>query len=183
MEEWKSIKDYEESYEISSHGRIRSLKRIVHCKNGRKLKIKESILEGTTDSCGYHRVNLCKKGINQSVSVHRLVALSFIKNIEGKPEVNHIDGNKKNNRIDNLEWCTHIENSVHAFKTGLMDDRVGENNVASKLKEADVVEIKKLIKAGCTQKSIAGKYNVTSSTIGMISNGTNWRHVKLKEAE
>lgn len=116
MEEiWKDIKDYEGKYQVSNLGRVRSLDRKVgnHPRKGK-------VLKPCVNRNGYLSVNLYSKNTNRKVkSVHRLVAQSFIPNIEGKLEVNHIDGNKQNNKIDNLEWCTMSENKIHAYKTRL----------------------------------------------------------------
>lgn len=70
---------------------------------------------------GYHKVNLNKEKYKREYSIHRLVAMTYIDNPYNKPQVNHIDGNKSNNNINNLEWCTASENIIHAVKTGLRD--------------------------------------------------------------
>ena len=88
-------------------------------KIGRKFFIKEYISTGSLIKVGYRIVTLSKKGTHHKKYIHRLVAEAFISNPYNKKYVNHIDGNKQNNRIDNLEWCTASENNLHAFKTGL----------------------------------------------------------------
>lgn len=77
---------------------------------------------------GYLQVNLTKNRQSKTSSVHRLVATAFIQNPKNKPEVNHIDGNKQNNKIDNLEWVTSSENTIHAIKTGLVKNTHGRNH-------------------------------------------------------
>lgn len=112
QEVWKNIKGYEGLYQISNLGRIKSLPR-----NGTKPI--ETIKKTTVDKYGYLRVSLSNKNKRKKVLVHRLVAQAFISNPQNKPQVNHIDGNKKNNVLENLEWCTNSENMKHAYKIGL----------------------------------------------------------------
>lgn len=118
---WKDIVGYEGCYQVSDLGNIKSLYREVACvsrggKNFIKgtpekiLKLKQS---GNTD---YWYVNLCKDGVVRYFSVHRLVAQAFVSNPENKAEVNHIDGNKKNNLAINLEWATRSENLKHRYR-------------------------------------------------------------------
>lgn len=108
-EEWKPIKGYEGLYEVSNMGRVKSL---YHGK--------ERILSISDDSSGYKGVNLTKQTVIKRKQVHRLVAEAFIPNPTNLPVVNHLDGDKHNNCVSNLEWCTKKENTNHAIKTGLM---------------------------------------------------------------
>ena len=108
---WKAIKDYEGKYEVSNLGRVKSLERTSRLNR----KIKERILAPREYTGGYLRVQLSRKDFY----IHRLVAETFIPNPENKSQVNHIDGNKRNNRVDNLEWNTPLENNLHAIRTGL----------------------------------------------------------------
>lgn len=104
MEIWKDIENYEGLYQVSNFGRVKSLK------NGRWGTGKERILKATDDGWGYLQINLCKNRKRENFKVHRLVAESFIENPNNLPEVNHIDENKTNNRVENLEWCTNAYN-------------------------------------------------------------------------
>jgi hypothetical protein len=116
--EWKKIRYYEESYEVSTQGEVRSLERKVNHKGG-KIMIKARVL-ATSLRAGYKIVKLHKNGKQETFYVHRLVCTAFEENPENKPEVNHKDGDKLNNDHRNLEWCTHQENVIHAFQTGLI---------------------------------------------------------------
>lgn len=105
MAEWRPITDFP-NYQVSDSGEV------VNIVTGKQLK---PIHERT----GYSHVTLCGDGRHKQTSIHRLVAREFINNPENKPMVNHIDGNKANNHVDNLEWCTYSENMQHAYRTGL----------------------------------------------------------------
>lgn len=107
-ETWKDIKGYEGFYKISNYGNVMSLPRNGTVKHSR-------ILKQNTDKCGYKYVNLQKLGKSKTEKVHRLVANNFIPNTQNKREVNHKDGNKANNRVDNLEWVTTSENQLHSI--------------------------------------------------------------------
>lgn len=107
---WKDIEGYEGLYQVSNLGRVKSFKR-KGCRQDRILKCGIS-------PRGYHQVTL-SNGIQEATQVHRLIALHFIPNPENKRTVNHINGIKTDNRIENLEWCTYQENNLHAYKTGL----------------------------------------------------------------
>ena len=107
---WKDILGYEGLYKVSNTGKIFSIER-----HGTKNRILSSVDNGK----GYLRVKLSKNDKPKSYMLHRIIAEAFIPNLENKKCVNHINGNKKDNRIENLEWCTHSENVNHAIRTGL----------------------------------------------------------------
>lgn len=106
---WKPVVGYEGLYEVSSIGRIKSLKRIVR-NNGGYRTTPELIKKNSIDRSGYEFVWLWNKS-GRIHRVHKLVALAFIPNIENKPCVDHINGNRRDNRVENLRWCSHKENS------------------------------------------------------------------------
>jgi hypothetical protein len=115
MEIWKQIEYYKGLYEVSNFGRIKSLS---HINNVGKLR-PECILKNRLTDRGYQSVVLYNNGKAKSFRVHQLVGKSFIHNPLNKPYINHLDGIKSNNNVDNLEWVTHSENVKHAFKIGL----------------------------------------------------------------
>lgn len=114
MEEWRKVKGFEGAYEISNHGNLRSIDRVSFGK-----RYSGKLINKAHDRSGYLVNILSYEGKRKTVRRHRLVAEAFIPNPEGKPEVNHIDGNKANNHVENLEWATHRENTDHAWITGL----------------------------------------------------------------
>jgi hypothetical protein len=118
MEVWKDIKDFEDSYEVSTLGRVRSKDRMVSTGRSKRL-LKSQILKGELNRYGYHAFRLWKNNKLLNVVGHRLVAIAFISNPDNKKEVNHKNGIKHDNRLENLEWNTRSENAKHAFLVGL----------------------------------------------------------------
>lgn len=119
-EYWVKVKGYENNYMVSNHGRLKTLKREIVRKDGKKYFSKEKIMKlNVNDKTGYVMVTLRKDNKNYYTYIHRLVAEHFIKNKDNKPNVNHIDGDKTNNKFWNLEWCNHYENMKHSFKNKL----------------------------------------------------------------
>ena len=115
---WNFIPGYP-GYQINEFGTIRSLKKMKQYQNipGKKHL---QYLTVKTNNSGYLQTKLSIQGKAVTCSIHRLLALTFIPNLLDKPEINHRDGNKLNNSLDNLEWATHSENIVHAYKSGLI---------------------------------------------------------------
>lgn len=158
---WMPVVEYEGLYEISNFGRIRSL-----IKRGNSiLKIKKTSLDIKT---GYITVQLRKNNIPVTKRIHRLVAEAHLPNLENKPCVNHKDGNKTNCNLDNLEWTTYSENTLHSFKNGLQKKIFGDSNYITKISDLQVLEIRQLIKEGKTNKDIAKIYQVNPSQISRI---------------
>lgn len=128
-EEWKPIPDFETSYHISNLGRVKRLGRTetyIRKDTGKvctRYYCDKILKPAVTD--GYLEVNLVEGAKSSYLRVHRLVAEAFISNPDNLPDVNHKDGNKKNNVVENLEWCTHIENVQHAIRTGLRGSQRG----------------------------------------------------------
>lgn len=125
----------------------------------------------------YQIINLSKlDGKKRTFRVHRLVMMAFnpVENMD-ELEVNHLDGNKKNNKLENLEWCTASENQKHAFKTGLQKARKGESSNFAKLTEEDVKQVFELRKQGLLQREIAEIVGCTPSNISAILRGKSWK--------
>lgn len=117
-EEWRDIKGYEGYYQVSNMGRVKSLDRYVKTNKGGKTLLKSKIMK-PMERKGYMRVSLTKNNFDKTYSIHRLVGIAFIPNPDNKPQINHINGNRSDNRVENLEWCTNGENQKHAYKIGL----------------------------------------------------------------
>ena len=166
---WKSLNGIVkngDNYMVSTDG---TLKNTV---TGNKLK-------GSIKDNGYIQVPLSLEGKKIKYYLHRLVALAFIPNPEGKPEVNHEDGNKLNCHVDNLEWVTRLENVQHAFETGLVNQD-GSDNWKAVLDEDKVKQIKELYTTGkYKQNQLAEQFGVDKQTINNILNGKSWTHVKI----
>lgn len=124
MEQWKDIAGYEGIYQVSNEGRVRSLDRMITYSNGRVQICRGKILSCGSTKTGYQYLSLYKDSKPKNQYVHRLVASAFLQNPDNKPCINHIDGDKTNNHASNLEWCTHSENSKHAYHTGLMTNEI-----------------------------------------------------------
>jgi len=139
IEIWKDIKDYEGFYRASNTGKIMSLRRLVIC-GVKEYYTKERVLKTATNNTGYHHLVLSVNGVKKSFLIHRLVAQTFIANPENKTEVNHIDGDKSSNGINNLEWNFSDENTQHAWRNNLATHR-GENHKLTNLTQKDVDEI------------------------------------------
>jgi hypothetical protein len=172
MEIWK---DFDEYYEVSSYGNVKSKDRIVKSTFGGEYIKAGRILKQNDNGLGYLQVPLSYNGKSKKEMVHRLVALVFIPNPLKLPKVNHLDANKKNNNIDNLEWCTQLENVRHAKDLGLMVK--GTTAINSKLNEESVRDIKAMFSAGFSNKEIALLFGVHPGTINCIRTGRNWSHV------
>lgn len=162
MEIFKDIKGYEGKYEISNYGNVRSTSY-----KGVKI-LKPSITKN-----GYKNVILCVNQIKTHKLIHRLVAEAFINNDNNLPVVNHIDCNKLNNIVSNLEWCSVEYNNNHA----LSNNRIQrfEDRPASKLTKDKVLSIPKLIELGATTDDLANHFNVSRRCIDNIFEGKNWK--------
>lgn len=124
-------------------------------------------------STGYYMVSISQNNRTKPYKVHRLLMQTFTPNPNGYKEVNHIDGNKLNNDLKNLEWCDHRQNMSHAFKSGLVNNS-GEKNGMAKLKDADIPIIRQLLADGMSQYKIALIYSVSRSAIMNLKNRSKW---------
>lgn len=176
-EVWKPVLGYEGVYEVSNLGRVRSLDRQVANRWGTTRSVPGTIRTIAVKREGYCFVNLFCKQRAKPMYVHRLVALAFLPNPEGLPQVNHLDGDKSNNRVDNLEWCDASQNCQHAVDQQLYESVRGEDSPSSKLTESDVIRIRQLHSDGMLQKDIAARFGVGRKAITKIVNRQRWKHV------
>lgn len=168
MEIWKPVKNYENLYEVSSFGNIRNKKR-------------KTILKPTLSKFNYLFVKLSKDNKTKNFLNHRLVALSFLENINNLPQVNHIDGNKLNNNISNLEWCTASYNIRHAIKLGIMSPsyhtRKDKSSIGKKINRDIANIIREAYNSGSTTLDVlAKKYNITKQTVSLIILNKIWKN-------
>jgi hypothetical protein len=170
MEIWVDVKGYESFYQVSNMGNVRSKDRTVACKRLGTKNLRSRPLKATVDSVGYCKVTLQDQGRNVVWKVHRLVAEHFIDKVEGKGIINHIDNNRANNKVDNIEKCTPKENTSHMHSQGRNYSASGEDNPACKLSDSQIKEIMDL-KGKLSQSKIAGMYGVSRQHIGKIHNG------------
>lgn len=161
LKAWKTINTF---IEVSEDGDVKSHGRIIKgeiCRNG------------------YRRIHVQHDGNDMKFLVHRLVAEAFIPNPEQLPVVNHIDGNKLNNAVDNLEWCDYSDNLKHAYRTKLRSAN-GESNNMHKLTAAEVQEIRRIYvkrSHGMNSYDLAKKFGVAPKTIQNIVNGKAWKTI------
>jgi hypothetical protein len=173
---WRAAPGFDGFYEVSTYGQIRSVHRRVRARDGIR-DVWPIIRRQGISTAGYPQVHLSAGGKDKVVCVHRLVALAFLPPVEGKDQVNHIDGNKCNNHVSNLEFCDTSENVLHAFKLGLNHMPCGSLNHRAKLTEPQVSEIKRRLAAGEGQTAISRDYGVTNKLIHLIAKGRIWGHV------
>ena len=166
MEEWRSIKGYGGVYEVSNQGNVRSITRrykAKDCPRGKLLEGKTMKTELTPN--GYIQVILRGEGKSYSHRVHRLVAEAFIPNPDKKPHVNHINGMRTDNRVENLEWCTVSENLKHIYELGYITPK-------RKLTREQIEAIRKDDRPA---HIIAKEYNSSATAIGNIKRGTTYK--------
>jgi len=173
---WKRIDGHDNSFEISSCGKVRSLDRMVKYSDGRERFYAGRELRLQADKRGYMTVDIFKDGKRKNEKVHRLVAKSFVDGFsEIKNTVNHVDGDKKNNSYENLEWCSAKENAKHAKETGLM--KSCDKHYKSKFTNEEVLKIRRECEGGRKQRSVAREYGVCETTIHQIVKGKTYKFV------
>lgn len=171
MATWKPIQDFP-NYEVSDEGQIRSLPRRVPRRTKGDVLIHPAYLLPAPDRDGYMKVRLTKDGRRHKKTVHRLVADAFIPNRYGKPQINHIDGDKANNGASNLEWSTCREN--HSHRRHVLLKNIGEGNGNAKLSKEVVREIRASDKS---HADLAREHGTSPQAIGYARRRQTWRHV------
>jgi len=155
MEIWKDIDNYNGYYQVSNLGRVRSLDRYIKNRNGYRLK-KGQLLKPAILKNGYSNHRLWKDNKLKNLTEHRLVAIAFIPNPNNYKEVNHLNGDKLDNRIENLEWVTRSENIIHSYETGLQKPK------KSKVTEDVFIKICFEIENGEKIGLVLDKYNCSN---------------------
>ncbi len=171
-ENFKIIHGYDNLYCVNQYGKVISPSYVD--KSGKLRKQKE--LSVVKRGKGYCCVGLMKNGKQEHISLHRLVAEAFIPNPLELPQVNHKDGNKENNHVSNLEWCTNQENIIHAFKKGLKIPtcHVGEKNTKAKLNDNIIRYIRN---SNESAKELSNRFGVSKSAIYKVREAVRWSHI------
>ena len=170
IEKWSSIPGYEGIYEASTLGRVR---RVVDATQARSYAGK--ILKPIHQHTGYHTVALYLDKIPTMLLLHRVNTSAFLGPCPDGLQVNHKDGDKANNELENLEYMTASENNLHAFATGLK--KRGEEHHEAKLSEAEVLLIVEAVRGGSYQREAAADHGVTQANVSCIMRGKTWSHV------
>ena len=165
---WKDVAGYEGRYQVSSMGRVKSLARTFIDKIGRERYVKERILKPGTDRGGYLRVGLCDGEKRKTLKVHRLVCQAFHENPGNKPQVNHINEIKTDNRASNLEWATARENS----NFGTRNERIGKKSAITKSKPICQYTLdEKIVKTWASLTEVKRKTGFSQGNISQAANG------------
>ena len=169
---WKDIPGFEGSYAVSTRGGLKSLTRVVVDVNGRKVRIQERILRTQVCTKGYSQVSLTKAGLTKIFLVHRLVAVAFLPRAINKPDINHKNGDKRDNRLENLEWVSNQENMDHAKAHGLILS--GDRLPQARLTQKQAKRIKHSLKAGVSTRMLANRFGVSLGVIRGIKRGRSY---------
>ena len=174
---WKPIPGYEGYYEVSDQGRVRSLERVISDTRGRKYVLPGRILRLRIDRKGRVKYILTKDRKRDNCSAHRLVAITFIPNPDNLPEVNHKDENPKNNRVENLEWCTSEYNRLY----GTHIERISQKNWVSVIgTDKDGNEYRFASMKEAAEKTGARQENISHCCRGVhhTAGGYRWRYAE-----
>lgn len=175
-EKWVDIQGYEGLYQISNHGNVRSLDRPVRTILRNKMVstriVKGKNLKPKFNGTEYLGVILSKENKQKTLRINRLVGFHFLVKGENHTQVNHIDGNKFNNHVNNLEWCTAKENMKHAYEIGLR--KGGQDCNLSKLTEVEVLQIVELKRQGKRSVDVSRAFNISVRTVNRILHGDMW---------
>ena len=162
-EEWRDFPHYNGYYQISNFGRVKSL-----------LGKTPRILKPSFKKGGYLYIVLCKNGVSKNFYIHKLVAITFIPNPDGKSEINHIDTFKLNNYVDNLEWVDHAQNMRHAGEMGLIKSLQGEDHKKAVLTNADATYIREN-PDGLTGVELAKKFGIMPAVVYNVQAGKTYK--------
>lgn len=163
-EVWKTIADFP-NYAVSNIGRVRKILPQIRTPGG---FIKRFVLNG------YAQVTLSYGNLRKRLKVHRLVAVAFLEPDTNRPEINHKNGAKADNRVENLEWVTHGENQKHAYEVLGREPMIGVDHPMAKLTEKEVLAIR--IMPG-KQRDIAAIYGISQNNVWRIKHGKIWKHI------
>ena len=179
LEEFTPMVGYEDFYEISNFLRVRRLPRLIRNKSALFVSKERIVVSYFSKSIKYMVISLTKNSKKSQMLMHRLMAIHFIPNPENKPDVNHKNGIKTDNRVENLEWCTKSENSQHASKSGLLKIHKGEDSVRSKLNEEQVLKIRELFNQNpkINKSSLAREFKIGNTTLHHILKRNTWKHI------
>lgn len=174
-EVWKDIPNYED-YQASNLGHIRSKDRVIISTRGGRRFYESVVLKFSITEFGYYQCTVSDtvNKTRKTGRIHRLVAMAFIANPDNKPQINHIDGNKLNNNIKNLEWSTAKENNKHAIDTGLRRKRF-----MAKISIEDVKDVKRMLKSGMTPTEISKNHKASYDSIYDIKRNKTWKDIEI----
>jgi hypothetical protein len=164
---WKVIPNTDNKYEVSNFGNVRNIK---------TKKIRKPVMIGNIVKNRYPAVRIPINKKWKTQLIHRLVATSFLIKPYGKNQVNHINGNKLDSSLKNLEWCNQQENSSHAWSIGLYN-HIGINNNKSKLSESDVFKIRNRYACGISIVELSNIFGVSTTNISAIIKNKIWKHI------
>lgn len=175
---WKDIIGFEGYYQVNPKGFVKSVSKKLPNKNGFRTT-KERIIANSDNGSGYFVCCLSKNNKRSSVLLHRIVAINFIPNPYNLPEVNHKDGDKSNNSVGNLEWCTRKENIEHSWKNNLTTC-IGEGHHNSKLDNNIVIDIRKKYASGdYSYSKIAKELGINMFTVRNVVKRYTWNNPEL----
>lgn len=181
VERWVPVVGFEQLYEVSNHGRVRTVEHVVLRSNGVPQTIKARMKTATTRRDRRRMVTLSSNRKSRVYLVHRLVAFAFLGSPQGNQQVNHVDGDPANNNLSNIEWVSPKENINHALDTGLIKN-YGERQHGSKIKVSDVSQVISMARDGTKQRDIAASFGIHQSQVSRVISGKAWRRACLSES-